>query len=268
MSDLKKLILTYVQNNFNFKKLSNFKLNFLQNSKFDAFTPIVFDRKTKINCVLNLKNPDNIIQPHQIFKLSKIEITDSNFDILFYKNSKTNSINCLIILIINECNFIEADKKYDSNFYENLQNLNFLEDVETPLKNYIFSYLKANYKSEFEFPHWAITADVLSNKTLKYSNYGVENVLLGYESYEHGKFRFLNSKENKLFNHTLEKFSGKVEELKSCVEILPSKLQDESLVNIFKEAENNKNAYQKIFYNTLILDNKKKIITRNDILDR
>lgn len=269
MSDLKKLLLSFTQNHLAFSKLPSFKLNYLGNSKLDGFLPIVFDRKHKVNCILNLFNSDfneQINNSPQIIKLAKIEVTDSNWDILFFKHN--NSIKCALTLIINECTFKDVEKKVIPTYYDNLQNLNFIDEIQKSLEKFIFDYLKVNFKSESSFPHWIISEDIFRKKTLPASNFNIENILLGYQSFYQGKIHLLYNKQYKLNCSYLKTLINKIEGMMTSVEICPNRITEEDLKWIM-DKNSSDDAYKNLFCHSYTIEGMhNKNISRSKILEK
>ncbi|MCQ2815847.1 MAG: hypothetical protein MJ252_01145 [archaeon] len=255
MADIKEKVLSWVKNNFQPIKINNVKLNLLENSKWDAFLPIIYDRRHKINCILNLQSQEvvnQLVSCQKIMKLFKVEIKDASFDIQFFKTD--NIIKFLIVLVINDCELFEDEKKDDIEYYEKLENINFMEEIQEPLKKFLFNKIKSNYSKEPAIPHWLFNENAFKEKVIPYSNYLIENIFFDFDSLCDGKLSFLYSKDKNKNTYGVIKLSEKFEHLESAIQINPSLLKDELIKEILEESKTNENVYKKIFYNTMTIE--------------
>ena len=75
----------------------------------------------------------------------EILITDSSFDILFYKNA-SNTISCILILIINDIEFKITNENYLEFKIEQFQNLNDKSNIIYKIKQKLINFLKEKKK--------------------------------------------------------------------------------------------------------------------------
>ena len=119
-------------------KNKEFKAFFYQDDEKNELK-VIYDNKNFINYILNIpKEKEFIIKEKMEYE---IIITDSTFDILFYKN-KPNTICCYLILIINDIDFKMTNENYLEFNLEKFQNLNDKSNIISKIKQKIINYLK------------------------------------------------------------------------------------------------------------------------------
>ena len=102
----------------------------------------IYDNKNYIYYLLNIpKSKESIIKEKNEYE---IIITDSTYDLFFYKKSKTqNIISCLLILIINDIDVKLTNENYLEFKEEKLININFQEKIINKIKETIVDYIKS-----------------------------------------------------------------------------------------------------------------------------
>ena len=137
MSVLEKNVELFFNNN-TFKKNKEFKAFFYQDDEVNNFK-VIYDNKYYIHYLLNIpKEKEYIIQEKVEYE---ILIVDSTFDILFHKNS-SNTICCVLILIINDIEFKITNENYLDFKIEQIQNMNDQLNIISKIKQKIINYIK------------------------------------------------------------------------------------------------------------------------------
>ena len=197
MSDKFKLyknIENFIDNDCLYQKNESFNINFFwKNENADAL-PQVNDGSNYIQCILNIpKEKESIIKEAQNSKEIKINIIDSSFEFVLYKNNSNPSvIKCLLLLIINDIERAEQDTNEEKK--EKMSDINSEYKLLENLKKFIFNYIKKNKKNK-------------GNS----SNNILENILL-------------NGAKNgiRFFNHEKNGINYEDENIKKIIEIIKS----------------------------------------------
>ena len=130
--------LEYFLNNNNINKNKEFKAYFYQDDDKNNFK-IIYDEKNYIHYLLNIQKEKEYIIKEKIEY--EILITDSSYDILFYKNQQS-TISCLLILIINDIEFKITNENYLEFNLEKFRNINDDETIIEKTKQKIINYIK------------------------------------------------------------------------------------------------------------------------------
>ena len=197
MSDKFKLyknIENFIDNDCLYQKNESFNINFFwKNENADAL-PQVNDGSNYIQCIINIKKKkESIIKEAQNSKEIKINIIDSSFEFVLYKNNSNPSvIKCLLLLIINDIERTEQDTNEEKK--EKMSDINSEYKLLENLKKFIFNYIKKNKKNK-------------GNS----SNNILENILL-------------NGAKNgiRFFNHEKNGINYEDENIKKIIEIIKS----------------------------------------------
>ena len=197
MSDKFKLyknIENFIDNDCLYQKNESFNINFFwKNENADAL-PQVNDGSNYIQCIINIpKEKESIIKEAQNSKEIKINIIDSSFEFVLYKNNSNPSvIKCLLLLIINDIERTEQDTNEEKK--EKMSDINSEYKLLENLKKFIFNYIKKNKKNK-------------GNS----SNNILENILL-------------NGAKNgiRFFNHEKNGINYEDENIKKIIEIIKS----------------------------------------------
>ena len=197
MSDKFKLyknIENFIDNDCLYQKNESFNINFFwKNENTDAL-PQVNDGSNYIQCIINIpKEKESIIKEAQNSKEIKINIIDSSFEFVLYKNNSNPSvIKCLLLLIINDIERTEQDTNEEKK--EKMSDINSEYKLLENLKKFIFNYIKKNKKNK-------------GNS----SNNILENILL-------------NGAKNgiRFFNHEKNGINYEDENIKKIIEIIKS----------------------------------------------
>ena len=151
MSDKFKLyknIENFIDNDCLYQKNESFNINFFwKNENADAL-PQVNDGSNYIQCIINIpKEKESIIKEAQNSKEIKINIIDSSFEFVLYKNNSNPSvIKCLLLLIINDIERTEQDTNEEKK--EKMSDINSEYKLLENLKKFIFNYIKKNKKNK------------------------------------------------------------------------------------------------------------------------
>ena len=199
MSDKFKLyknIENFINNNCLYQKNESFIINFFWNNEKTDSLPQVNDGSNFIQCIMNIpKEKESIIKEAQNSKEIKINIIDSSFEFVLYKNNNNPSvIKCLLLLIINDLEKVDGDTNEDKK--EKMSDINSEYKLLENLKKFIFYYIKKNKKNK--------------NKNNTYNNV-LENILL-------------NGANNgiRFFNHENNGINYEDENIKRIIEIIKS----------------------------------------------
>ena len=138
MNALEKYSEFFLVNNKNIDKNKEFKAFFYQDDENNDLK-VIYDNKNFINYILNIPKEKEFIIKEKIEY--EILITDSSFDILFYKNA-SNTISCILILIINDIEFKITNENYLEFKIEQFQNLNDKSNIIYKIKQKIINFLK------------------------------------------------------------------------------------------------------------------------------
>ena len=214
MSDKFKLyknIENFIDNDCLYQKNESFNINFFWKNESADTLPQVNDGSNYIQCIINIpKEKEAIIKEAQNSKEIKINIIDSSFEFVLYKNNSNPSvIKCLLLLIINDIEKAEQDTNEEKK--EKMSDINSEYKLLENLKKFIFNYIKKNKKNK-------------SNS----NNNVLENILLNGAK---NGIRFFNNEKNGI-NYEDENIKKIIEIIKS----ISSKLEIKQ-----KKNENEKN---------------------------
>ena len=137
MNALEKNLEKFFNNN-NIVKNEEFKSYFYQEDDSKEFN-IIYDEQNYIYYLSNIPKEKEYIIKEKIEY--EILIKDSSYDILFYKNLQ-NSINCILIIIINDIDFKITNENYLEFKFDKFQNINDKENIITKIKQKIINYIK------------------------------------------------------------------------------------------------------------------------------
>ena len=152
MSDIFKLyknIESFIDDNCAYKKNEPFLINYIKESENSNALPKVQDNKNYIQCIMNIpKEKEAILKDNQNPNGITINIINSSFEFVLYKNDSTPSvIKCLLLLIIND---IEKSDKQETNIKsdKNISDINNEYQSLEKLKKFLFNYIKKNKKKK------------------------------------------------------------------------------------------------------------------------
>ena len=152
MSDIFKLyknIESFIDDNCAYKKNEPFLINYIKESENSNSLPKVQDNKNYIQCIMNIpKEKEAILKDNQNPNGITINIINSSFEFVLYKNDSTPSvIKCLLLLIIND---IEKSDKQETNIKsdKNISDINNEYQLLEKLKKFLFNYIKKNKKKK------------------------------------------------------------------------------------------------------------------------
>ena len=217
MSDnfkLYKSIENFIDNNCLYQKNESFNINFFWKNESTDTLPQVNDGSNFIQCILNIpKEKESIIKEAQNSKEIKINIIDSSFEFVLYKNNSNPSvIKCLLLLIINDIEKAEQDTNEEKKEKkEKMSDINNEYKLLENLKKFIFNYIKKNKKNKSN-----------SNKNV------LENILLNGAK---DGIRFFNLEKNGI--------NYEDENMKKIIEIIKNKSSKLEIKQ--KKNENEKN---------------------------
>ena len=134
----------------NIQYFFNMKTNNLKNSEFKAYfyqgdnntnnMHVLYDNQNYIHYLLHIpKSKEYIIKEKNEYEIT---ITDSSYDFFLYKKSPLeNTINCLLVIIINDIDIKLTNENYLEFKEEKLININNQEKIINQIKKAIFNYL-------------------------------------------------------------------------------------------------------------------------------
>ena len=217
MSDnfkLYKSIENFIDNNCLYQKNESFNINFFWKNENTDTLPQVNDGSNFIQCIINIpKEKESILKEAQNSKEIKINIIDSSFEFVLYKNNSNPSvIKCLLLLIINDIEKAEQDTNEEKKEKkEKMSDINSEYKLLENLKKFIFNYIKKNKKNKSN-----------SNKNV------LENILLNGAK---DGIRFFNVEKNGI--------NYEDENMKKIIEIIKNKSSKLEIKQ--KKNENEKN---------------------------
>ena len=218
---LYKNIEAFIDNNCAFQKNEPFIINFLNEKENPPALPQVRDSSNFIQCIMNIpKEKEDLLKDIQNPNGLKINIIDSSFEFILYKNNTTPSvIKCLLLLIINDLEKVEAPEEETKN-EKTLLDINSEYKLLEKLKKFIFNYIKKNKKSKKSSQNDGTSNDL-------------EYILLGGAKND---IRFFNQDNNGI-NYENENIKKIIEIIKS----ISSKLEIKQKKNQNEKSENKKN---------------------------
>ena len=144
--NLYKSVESFIDNNCEYKKNEPFIINYSKENENSGGLPTIDDNSKYIQCVVNIpKEKQDILKDA---KEIKINIVDSSFESVLYKsNNSPSNINCLLLLIINDIERVEAQEIFKTgNNKKELNNINTEHYLLENLKRFIYNYIKNNKK--------------------------------------------------------------------------------------------------------------------------
>ena len=144
--NLYKSVESFIDNNCEYKKNEPFIINYSKENENSGGLPTIDDNSKYIQCVVNIPNEKQDILKDA--KEIKINIVDSSFEFVLYKsNNSPSNINCLLLLIINDIERVEAQEIFKTgNNKKELNNINTEHYLLENLKRFIYNYIKNNKK--------------------------------------------------------------------------------------------------------------------------
>ena len=152
MSDKFKLyknIENFIDNNCLYKKNEQFIITFCNEKEGSDVLPVVRDNSHFIQCIMNIpKEKENVLKEAKNKGGIKVNIIDSSFEFILYKNNASPSvIKCLLLLIINDIEKTESQEE-ENTADKNCSDINSEYKLLEKLKKFIFNYIKQNKKNK------------------------------------------------------------------------------------------------------------------------
>ena len=152
MSDKFKLyknIENFIDNNCLYKKNEPFIITFCNEKEGSDVLPVVRDNSHFIQCIMNIpKEKENVLKEAQNKGGIKVNIIDSSFEFILYKNNASPSvIKCLLLLIINDIEKTESQEEENTSD-KNCSDINSEYKLLEKLKKFIFNYIRQNKKNK------------------------------------------------------------------------------------------------------------------------
>ena len=198
--NLYKSVESFIDNNCAYKKNDPFIINYSTENENSGGLPTINDKSKYIQCVINIpKEKQDLLKDA---KDTKINILDSSFEFVLYKNNTTPSlIKCLLLLIINDIEKVDSQETAgtENKNKKELNNINHDHNLLENLSRFIYNYIKKNKKKN------------------KSSDNVIETILL--KDAKDG-IRFFNFRDNGI-NYEDENTKKIIEIIKS----IPSKLE-------------------------------------------
>ena len=212
-----------------YKKNSPFTATFHKENDNSNLLPKIFDNSNFIQCIMNIpKEKEALLTGEE--KEFKVNVTDSSFEFVLYKNNNFPCvIKCLLLLIVNDFEKAEGteETKQDKEKPENEKapsDINNEYKLLEKLKKFIFNYIKINKK----------------NKTLHGNSNIIETILLGGAKND---IRFFNLENNgiNIEDENIKKISEIIKSIASKLEIKQKKNEEKEK----QEEKENEEAKQK-----------------------
>ena len=212
-----------------YKKNSPFTATFHKENNNSDLLPKIYDNSNFIQCIMNIpKEKEALLTGDK--KEFKLNVTDSSFEFVLYKNNNYPSvIKCLLLLIVNDFEKAEGteETKQDKEKPENEKapsDINNEYKLLEKLKKFIFNYIKINKK----------------NKTLHGNSNIIETILLGGAKND---IRFFNLENNgiNIEDENIKKISEIIKSIASKLEIKQKKNEEKEK----QEEKENEEAKQK-----------------------
>lgn len=212
-----------------YKKNSPFTATFHKEKDNSDLLPKIYDNSNFIQCIMNIpKEKEALLTGDK--KEFKLNVTDSSFEFVLYKNNNFPSvIKCLLLLIVNDFEKAEGteETKQDKEKPENEKapsDINNEYKLLEKLKKFIFNYIKINKK----------------NKTLHGNSNIIETILLGGAKND---IRFFNLENNgiNIEDENIKKISEIIKSIASKLEIKQKKNEEKEK----QEEKENEEAKQK-----------------------
>ena len=231
MSDKFKLyknIENFIDNNCLYKKNEQFIITFCNEKEGSDVLPLVRDNSHFIQCIMNIpKEKENVLKEAQNKGGIKVNIIDSSFEFILYKNNSSPSvIKCLLLLIINDIEKTESQEE-ENTTDKNCSDINSEYKLLEKLKKFIFNYIKQNKKNKNN-------NNTPGDNTS--SNNVLETILLGGAK---NGIRFFNHDNNGINyeDENIKKIIEIIKNISSKLEIKQKKTENEKNENKTNEGE-------------------------------
>ena len=219
-----------------YKKNSPFTATFHKENDNSDLLPKIYDNSNFIQCIMNIpKEKEALLTGDK--KEFKLNVTDSSFEFVLYKNNNYPSvIKCLLLLIVNDFEKAEGteETKQDKEKPENEKapsDINNEYKLLEKLKKFIFNYIKINKK----------------NKNFQNNSNIIETILLGGAKND---LRFFNLENNgiNIEDENIKKISEIIKSIASKLEIKQKKNEEKEK----QEEKENEEAKQKSDINEVL----------------
>ena len=231
MSDKFKLyknIENFIDNNCLYKKNEQFIITFCNEKEGSDVLPVVRDNSHFIQCIMNIpKEKENVLKEAKNKGGIKVNIIDSSFEFILYKNNASPSvIKCLLLLIINDIEKTESQDE-ENTTDKNCSDINSEYKLLEKLKKFIFNYIKQNKKNKNN-------NNTPGDNTS--SNNVLETILLGGAK---NGIRFFNHDNNGINyeDENIKKIIEIIKNISSKLEIKQKKTENEKNENKTNEGE-------------------------------
>ena len=231
MSDKFKLyknIENFIDNNCLYKKNEQFIITFCNEKEGSDVLPLVRDNSHFIQCIMNIpKEKENVLKEAKNKGGIKVNIIDSSFEFILYKNNSSPSvIKCLLLLIINDIEKTESQEE-ENTADKNCSDINSEYKLLEKLKKFIFNYIKQNKKNKNN-------NNTPGDNTS--SNNVLETILLGGAK---NGIRFFNHDNNGINyeDENIKKIIEIIKNISSKLEIKQKKTENEKNENKTNEGE-------------------------------
>ena len=229
MSDKFKLyknIENFIDNNCLYKKNEPFIITFCNEKEGSDVLPVVRDNSHFIQCIMNIpKEKENVLKEAQNKGGIKVNIIDSSFEFILYKNNASPSvIKCLLLLIINDIEKTESQEEENTSD-KNCSDINSEYKLLEKLKKFIFNYIRQNKKNKNN-----------NNNNNASTNNVLETILLGGAK---NGIRFFNHDNNGINyeEENIKKIIEIIKNISSKLEIKQKKTENEKSENKTNEGE-------------------------------
>ena len=240
MSEVFKLYKTiefFIDNNCLYNKNEPFVITYYKEKENSSALPTVNDGSNFIQCIMNIpKEKEDLLKDAQNNTGIKINVLDSSFEFILYKNSSAPSvIKCILLLIINNIEKVEATAEPEAKSDKTPSDINSEYHLLEKLKKFIFNYIKKNKKA---------------------SNNELETILLGKVNND---IRF--------FNHDKNGINYEDENIKKIIEIIKTISSKLDIKPKTKKNEENEETEEGKDVNKKEKKNKKYYNDINQVLD-
>ena len=240
MSEVFKLYKTiefFIDNNCLYNKNEPFVITYYKEKENSSALPTVNDGSNFIQCIMNIpKEKEDLLKDAQNNTGIKINVLDSSFEFILYKNSSAPSvIKCILLLIINNIEKVEATAEPEAKSDKTPSDINSEYHLLEKLKKFIFNYIKKNKKA---------------------SNNELETILLGNVNND---IRF--------FNHDKNGINYEDENIKKIIEIIKTISSKLDIKPKTKKNEENEETEEGKDVNKKEKKNKKYYNDINQVLD-
>ena len=232
MSDKFKLyknIENFIDNNCLYKKNEPFIITFCNEKEGSDVLPVVRDNSHFIQCIMNIpKEKENVLKEAQNKGGIKVNIIDSSFEFILYKNNTSPSvIKCLLLLIINDIEKTESQEEENTSD-KNCSDINSEYKLLEKLKKFIFNYIRQNKKNKNNNNN--TPGDNASTNNV------LETILLGGAK---NGIRFFNHDNNGINyeEENIKKIIEIIKNISSKLEIKQKKTENEKSENKTNEGE-------------------------------